>query len=187
MAERQRIEKEGGKVRQSVNELGQSVGCAACACVRACACALVTWSRRRPFRVFQKGKNGPGLAVSRSFGDEAAHVVGGERPSTFLSHAGRPPRQAGVTSVPDVLSTGITRADQFLVLARSARSSPTPGPAFPRVGTLGRPACAHAQRSVRRSDGVWDMLTMEEVAAIIDKAQGQDTAAVSVVMQCAEK
>ena len=51
-----------------------------------------------PFRVYEKDKEGPGLAVSRSFGDVEAHKI-------------------GISSEPEISSKEIFPSDKFIVIA----------------------------------------------------------------------
>jgi hypothetical protein len=51
-----------------------------------------------PWRVYRKGENYPGLPISRSFGDIAAHRL-------------------GVTTTPDVHNHTLTSEDRYLLLA----------------------------------------------------------------------
>ena len=75
--EKDRILKNGGRIEAYIDENGEYYG---------------------PQRVWLKKENVPGLAMSRSFGDTAAHSV-------------------GVTAEPEILEYSILEEDKFIILA----------------------------------------------------------------------
>ena len=75
--EKERIEKNGGIIRQSTDEKGEFVG---------------------PHRVYVKNEDIPGLAMTRSFGDEIAH-------------------QIGVICEPEIIEYELNEEDKFIILA----------------------------------------------------------------------
>lgn len=75
--EAQRIILQGGKIEQIKDNKGRFIG---------------------PFRVWVKDKQFPGLAMSRSFGDEAGHSV-------------------GVIAIPEIKEYNLQPEDKFIILA----------------------------------------------------------------------
>ncbi len=75
--EKKRIIDKGGRIESYKDEDGQPVG---------------------PERVWLKGEDVPGLAMSRSFGDDVAHMI-------------------GVTSKPEILEYNLCEEDKFIMLA----------------------------------------------------------------------
>jgi serine/threonine protein phosphatase PrpC len=75
--EAKRITRKGGEVSQMCNHIGDAIG---------------------PFRVYKKGAEYPGLAMSRSLGDITAH-------------------QVGVIAKPERVSYTLKPEDQFVVFA----------------------------------------------------------------------
>ena len=75
--EKKRILEKGGRIEAYKDETGEAVG---------------------PERVWLKGEDLPGLAMSRSFGDDVAHMI-------------------GVTSKPEILEYKLCEEDKFIMLA----------------------------------------------------------------------
>ena len=75
--EKKRIQEKGGRIEPYKDESGEFVG---------------------PERVWLKGENLPGLAMSRSFGDDVAHMI-------------------GVTSKPEIKEFKLSEEDKFIMLA----------------------------------------------------------------------
>ena len=77
LAEKQRVLDAGGRIDCFTNKLGQKIG---------------------PPRVWLQTKDAPGLAMTRSFGDQTAHTI-------------------GCTHVPDISLFSFTKNDRCIILA----------------------------------------------------------------------